>query len=152
ANIGIATGKRSGIFVVDIDGEKGEESLIDLLTSFGALPETYEVETAKGRHFYFIQPTGLHSKNSVSDMGAHIDVRGDGGYVVAPPSVHPETGKAYSVKHNRELAQAPAWLLEFIDAARRRERGVEQTIPDKIPQHKRDITLTRIAGYFRYRG
>src|SRR5262249_49362217 len=32
------------------------------------------------------------------------------------------------------------------------ERGVEQTIPDKIPQHKRDITLTRIAGYFRYRG
>src|SRR5258708_23774545 len=56
ANVGIATGERSGVFVLDVDGEAGEASLIDLETTFGKLPQTYEVETSRGRHLYFAQP------------------------------------------------------------------------------------------------
>src|SRR5271166_865787 len=58
SNIGILTGSSSGIFVLDIDGDQGELSLVDLEHAYGKLPPTYEVTTGRGRHLYFVVPGG----------------------------------------------------------------------------------------------
>jgi KaiC/GvpD/RAD55 family RecA-like ATPase len=87
ANIGIATGAASGIIVVDVDGEQGEAAL----ALYGALPATPESRTGKGRHLLF---SGNAIRNSAGKLGPQLDVRGDGGYIVAPPSIHPN-GHAY---------------------------------------------------------
>jgi hypothetical protein len=94
ANIGIATGQASGIWVLDIDGREGEFSLNKLIDEHGRLPDTLEVATGNGRHFYFILRNGISIKNSASKIGPGIDARGDGGYVIAPPSIHP-SGERY---------------------------------------------------------
>src|SRR5262249_31257963 len=79
-NIGIATGRVSGFFVVDVDGHDGEAALRSLERENGALPQTVEVITGGGgRHLYFSMPSTAIA-NSVGKIAPHIDVRGDGGY------------------------------------------------------------------------
>ena len=80
ANVGIVTGAVSGIVVLDVDGSEGEASLARL----GEIQATAEVRTARGRHLYFAHP-GYGVRNSAGKLGPKLDVRGDGGYVVAPP-------------------------------------------------------------------
>jgi hypothetical protein len=88
ANLGIVTGSASGIVVVDLDGVEGIESgrLLGL-----ASPVT--VLTGNGKQLYYKHPGGTVC-NSVKKVAKGVDVRGDGGYVVAPPSLHPN-GKKY---------------------------------------------------------
>ena len=106
ANIGIRTGREAGVVVLDVDGPDGEASLTTLA---GDLPPTWVVLTGKGSHFYFLHP-GDDRPNSVRKLGAGLDVRGDGGYVAAPPSVHP-SGAIYTwVGERRQLAPWPSWL------------------------------------------
>jgi len=114
-NIGIATGRVSGFFVVDVDGHDGEAALRSLERENGALPQTVEVITGGGgRHLYFSMPSTAIA-NSVGKIAPHIDVRGDGGYVLAPPSVHPSGRRyAWSVDSGSKIAEAPAWLLAKI--------------------------------------
>lgn len=86
ANIGIATGAVSGIIVIDIDGDDGRATLQPLLARHGLLPRSAVVITARGWHLYFaIAATCAPIPCST---GNGLDVRGDGGYVVAPPSRH----------------------------------------------------------------
>jgi hypothetical protein len=85
ANIGIATGSVSGIIVLDIDGPEGHASLAKLIARCGLLDRTPIVKTARGWHLYFKAPADVAIPCST---GNGLDVRGDGGYVVAPPSVH----------------------------------------------------------------
>ena len=110
-NIAIATGPASGIFVVDVDGLDAEATLRRLEAEHGALPATVEVITARGRHIYFKWPQAP-LRNSAGKIGTHIDVRGDGGYVLSPPSIHP-SGRRYSwsVDSASSVADAPDWLL-----------------------------------------
>src|SRR5262249_39725948 len=113
-NIGIATGAVSGFFVIDIDGDEGEASIRALEAKHGPLPSTVEAIPGKGRHCYF--RIGEHPiGNTAGTVGAGIDTRGDGGYVLAPPSLHP-SGHAYawSVDSAAEFADAPGWLHELI--------------------------------------
>jgi len=114
-NIGIATGAESGIFVIDIDGDKGgNESFARLQQLHGALPTGWSVLTGNGQHHYFKHPSFKVSSNS-NTFGKDfpgVDIRGDGGYVIAPPSRH-RTGKEYSfASDDIDLPQdAPeAWL------------------------------------------
>ena len=95
ANIGIATGALNGLVVLDIDPDHGgEQSLRALLEQYGPLSPTLCVATGGGgRHLYFRHPGGT-VRNSAGRLGAGLDIRGDGGYVVAPPSIH-ESGHRY---------------------------------------------------------
>lgn len=109
-NIGIVTGSVSGIVVLDIDGPAGEESL----RSLGDVPETATVRTGKGRHLYFRHP-GNEIRNFAGKLPG-LDLRGDGGYVVAPPSIH-ANGSRYEWELHPEavgIAEVPAWLLSLI--------------------------------------
>jgi hypothetical protein len=115
-NIGIATGEGSGIWVLDIDGDEGEATLRSLEAEHSALPVTVEAITGKGRHLYWRWPSGREIRNrQVSLEFPGIDVRGNGGYVLAPPSVHP-SGRIYawSVDSHDDFEDAPDWLLEQI--------------------------------------
>src|SRR5262249_32649862 len=92
-NVAVATGRVSNIFVVDIDGVDAEAELRKLEAKHGLLPATVESITANGRHIWFRYSAPV--SNSVSKVAPGIDVRGDNGYVLAPPSVHP-SGKRYA--------------------------------------------------------
>lgn len=90
ANVAIATGEISGIVVVDVDGPEGERSA----AMYGLSPDgTMSVRTGNGFHLYYRYPD-FPVKNSVRKIAPGLDIRGDGGYVVAPPSVH-QSGRVY---------------------------------------------------------
>jgi Bifunctional DNA primase/polymerase, N-terminal/Family of unknown function (DUF5906) len=98
ANIGIRTGAISGFWAVDIDtpeghGKDGFASLAALEAEHGALPATLQAESPSGSiHYLFKYPAGIKIRNSVSRIAPGVDVRGDGGMVIAPPSVKPGRG------------------------------------------------------------
>lgn len=115
ANIGIATGKKSGIVVIDIDPRHGgNETLLELIENNGPLPDTLKVITGGGgQHLYFKYPG--HPLRSRSNIWPGIDVRADGGFVVAPPSVH-VSGMKYVWEDQADpsgmpLADLPEWIL-----------------------------------------
>jgi len=89
ANIGIPTGRENGIVVIDVDAAKdGEEGLELLIDQYGELPKTWEQLTGGGgRHLVFACPD-KEIRNSASSLAPGVDVRGDGGYIVAAPSSH----------------------------------------------------------------
>jgi hypothetical protein len=116
-NIAIRTGTISGIWVLDIDGENGEVSLAELEQGHGALPATFEVITGAGRHLWFACSGPIPS--TVKRIAPGLDTRGDDGYVIAPPSIHP-SGATYVWRRRDHLAQAPAWLVRLAHAKPRR--------------------------------
>jgi hypothetical protein len=116
-NIGLATGADSGVWVLDVDAEEGEQTLRQLEAADGVLPPTVEAITGKGRHLYFRWPAGgpdIRNKQDNPIMPG-IDVRGEGGYVLVPPSVHP-SGRVYSWSVDRadEFNDAPEWLIVLV--------------------------------------
>lgn len=161
AGVGIATGARSGIVVLDIDvGKGGPESLMRLLVDWGQLPNTPETITGGGgRHIIFRHP-GVDVRNSASKLGPGLDIRGDGGYIVAPPSMH-ESGNKYRWEpgarlSQTELAEMPGWLVRLLvepqNADGKPQHMPAQEIPDTIPNGARNQTLTSLAGTMRRRG
>ena len=92
ANVGIATGLASNLIVYDLDGIKGLAYARQLEQQLGPLPPTYAVRTGKGWHLYY----ELDARHSIPgcSAGDGLDVRCEGGYTVAPPSIHPN-GKRY---------------------------------------------------------
>ena len=137
--IALATGAPSGAWVLDIDGPEGEDALSALEVEHGELPATFEALTGKGRHLYFQMPQAGDVRNSASQVGEKIDVRGTGGYVVLPPSPHP-SGGTYRWADGRkpgkcDLAPAPPWLLELATSRPWDPKTGERfTVPDEIPE------------------
>lgn len=91
-NVGAVTGKISGIVVVDLDSE---DAVGELSVQLGELPRTVTAWTHRGAHLWFAYPSGVRIRNRARLGGIEIDVRGDGGYVVVPPSIHP-SGTPYA--------------------------------------------------------
>lgn len=110
-NIGVLTGEPSGLFVLDVDPDNsGDETLAALVVEHGPLPTTYTVRTGSGGfHYYFAWP-GFAVGNSAGSLGSGLDVRGNGGQAVAPPSVSAKG--SYSVAVDAPVATAPGWLLD----------------------------------------
>jgi hypothetical protein len=126
ANLGIPTGAENGFFVVEFDtpeghGADGAASLAALAAEHGPLPPTREAESPSGSVHYYFQHPGFFVKNSASEVGPGIDVRGDGGMVLAPPSVKPGVG-CYKWRNDLALAEAPGWLLDLVKEAPEAER------------------------------
>lgn len=128
ANVGAPTGRGSGLLVLDVDPAAGGlESLADLERSNEPLPKTTRARTGGGgTHAFFRYPADEEVRNSAGWLGPGLDVRGEGGYVVVPPS---RTKGTYEWLEKAPLAEPPAWLL-----ARLRERG-------RPPQRGGEATL-----------
>jgi len=129
ANIGIATGEKSGIFVLDVDGPlhgtneskgiDGHNSLEDLLNDHGgAIPGTVEAITPSGgRHIIFKYPAGIIIPNSSNSLGDGLDVKSTNGYIVAAPSLVPAGEYVWDCGlHPDEIVpvECPAWLISAI--------------------------------------
>ncbi|MEJ2141208.1 MAG: bifunctional DNA primase/polymerase [Gammaproteobacteria bacterium] len=118
ANVAVVTGAISGLVVVDIDPRHGgEQSMARWEKQYGRLPDTVESITGGGgRHLYFLHPGGvIHNRVNIVDG---IDLRGDGGCIVTPPSIH-HSGHAYTWRRGHEpgkirMADIPGWLLSLL--------------------------------------
>jgi len=156
ADAGIATGAVSGIIVLDVDPRHGgDDTLHDVERARGPLPDTPRVLTGGGgTHIYLAHPGGTVAC-SAGALGPGLDVRGDGGYVVAPSSLH-ASGRPYTWEvggglEDAPLAPVPSWVLEL---HRGRTNG-DATPPDEwealvragAPEGRRNDAVARLAGY-----
>lgn len=108
ANVAVVTG--DGVAVIDED----KPGALLAFADGRDLPDTLQVQTGKGTHHYYRIDGAV--KNRVG-LAPGIDVRGDHGYVVAPPSIH-YTGALYEVSEDREIAQCPEWLRAILQPVR----------------------------------
>ena len=142
ALIGMPCGPSTGVFVVDVDRL---EALGELTSE---MPETLTVRTPRGGlHFYFKHVAGV--TNRTGTLPAGIDIRGEGGYAIVPPSA------GYKVERRAPIADAPEWLLETVREkpareARQPRPGVKVDIETgPIPEGGRNNTLASIGGRLR---
>jgi hypothetical protein len=139
ANVGLAI--PDGYVVVDVDvAEAGT------VTAGHELPPTALAKTGRGWHFLYRTPTSVRPAVGVLD---HVDLRGPGSYIVAPPSVHLSGTQYVWVSAPGEgIADAPAWIL---DSARLTAPAVEAA-GAPIVEGERNATLTRLGGAMRHQG
>jgi hypothetical protein len=151
--IGIVTGKISGLTVLDFDlMSHGEETYQKLRAEHGDFPKTPTVITGGGgRHLYFkYRGVGISSKVGILPG---LDIRSDGGYVVAPPSVH-ASGRKYYWKNGCsldeiELADMPEWLIDLLTTDKAAHKG---QVAGKISEGRRNTTLHKYASGLRGKG
>lgn len=160
ANLGLVTGAVSGVVVLDVDpAHGGEASLAALEEEHGALPRTVEARTGGGgRHVYFAHPGGT-VPNRVG-LRDGLDIRGDGGCVVLPPSVHPSGGRYRWREGHRpgelDTASLPHWLAAMLD---RRETSSghsgqhwRKLTARGVEQGERNNTIASLAGHLLWHG
>jgi putative DNA primase/helicase len=154
-NIGIPCGEKSGLLVLDIDPRHGGDAVVEgWIAKYGRWSPSAEVVTGSGgRHVYFKYEPGVRSC-TVADG---VEIKSDGTYVVASPSIHPDTGRKYSfdgldgAEALSRLCHAPGWLLRM--AREKRPQTSSTAAPGrKIGAGRRNTELTSIAGVLRSRG
>lgn len=160
ANVAIGTGGVSGLVALDVDPRHGgDASLEALVREHGPLPDTIESLTGGGgRHLVFRHPGGV-VPNRVG-IAPGLDVRGDGGYIVAPPSLHiSERRYAWAIGYGADevpLAAAPEWLTTLVtsDASRWVSGGRLRCdgTPLVIHAGERNDRLARLGGALRRYG
>lgn len=146
SNIGLCTGAE--FVVLDIDGPHAE---LQLRSAEYEIPDTLEVKTGKGRHLYFQGDATIRNRTKLINGEPGVDVRGEGGYVVAPPSVH-ASGRVYEFSDpDVPLAPMPDWFRALC-AARPAPlvSGAGGDAP--IPEGARNDTLFRTACRWRSQG
>jgi hypothetical protein len=153
-NIGIVTGEPSGIVVIDVDPRNGGvDALDDLQRKFGKLPETWMVLTGGGGyHYYFKLSIGVRLPK---ELCAGVDIKGDGGMVLAPGSLH-VSGKRYewevsSCPGEVGLADLPEWVISC--ATNIKTTAIKSADNDPVyAEGGRNDKLTSLAGSMRKRG
>jgi hypothetical protein len=142
ASVGIPCGAVNGIWVLEVDTKAGHEvdgigSLKKLIEQYGPLPNTLMAESPSGSlHHYFRWPQDKIINNSQSEIDKGIDVRGEGGMVIAPPSVRGDG--AYRWLNNFAIAEAPEWLVSLAIAASKKNsnNGAADTDADWTNGHE----------------
>ena len=157
-NVAIATG--NGIVVLDVDadherGKFGDETLEALEQQYGKLPDTWTCLTGGGGvHYYFACADPALTVGAGFAPG--LDYRGAGGYVIAPPSIHPETGRAYeweasSTPTSVPLAPLPDWLHRLMRQDKPKQAKSKEA-PGKVTEGRRNEEMFRLAASLRAKG
>ena len=129
ANVGVVTGRPSGLVVIDIDPRHGGiESMRQLVDQHGPLPVGPRVQTGSGGWHLFYADPGRLIRNSVNQVGPGIDVRANGGYVIAPPSLH-VAGDRYVWTRVGQPGDMPEWLESLVDPPRIEYRNAAEPMP-----------------------
>lgn len=157
-NIGIATGNGLVVLDVDIDHERGkygDETLADLERQYGKLPDTWTCLTGSGGlHYYFACDDP--ALTVAAGFAPGLDYRGTGGYVIAPPSIHLDTERAYeweasSTPTSVALAPLPDWLHNLMLQGKPKRAKSKET-SGKITEGQRNDELFRFAASLRAKG
>lgn len=156
ANIGIACGLVSGgLLVIDLDekenGISGSDSLHNWERDNGELPETVRSITGKGGAHLLYRIDHIE-KNKVNLLEG-VDIRSDDGYIVAPPSVHPN-GRSYEWEYDPEeyeIARADETVMKLLAVGKKPEADTF-VMPDKIPDGKRNVTIHKLACSLQSKG
>ncbi|MCF8567730.1 bifunctional DNA primase/polymerase [Alicyclobacillus tolerans] len=162
-NDGLATGLVSGVWVLDVDVRHGgDKSLHQLIDRYGSLPFTVQSRTQSGGQHIFFKWDPDHPVASKKDVFPGIDTRGNGGYVVIPPSKGLEGDYEWIVPPIRnEIASAPTWLYELLESSKLSESNCSRMVDGdprlnelrKISEAKmvdgqyRNGAVARIYGY-----
>lgn len=160
ANLALVTGAVSGLAVLDVDPRHGgEASLARWEREHGALPETLEAGTGGGgRHLYFAHPGG--TLRSRTGLAPGLDLRADGGLVVAPPSCHP-SGRRYAWRagrapHDVAMAELPSWLHDLVRGRTPRGghplsywRGI---VREGVGEGERNNAIASLTGHLLWHG
>lgn len=158
-NIAVVCGASSGIVVLDTDPRHGgDNSSQKLIEVHGPLPDTVTQLTGGGglQHF-FKYPQSVEVRNSAGKLGLGLDIRGEGGYVVVPPSVHPATGAAYEWEASSDplegcpIAEPPRWLIGLLTNGTGTKQAEDKPL-ETIPEGRRNNHLASLAGSMRRRG
>ena len=157
ANIGLATGAVSqNVFVIDLDidedcGIDGYHSLEDWQREHGDFPETWTAITGRGGyHMYFRGDGKIKNRAGIIDG---VDIRGNGGYVVAPPSIH-KNGRRYEWEYSPdefELAKADNNVMYFLNHDDHRQ-SASFTMPNIVSAGQRNQMLFRFACMMQAKG
>lgn len=160
ANVGVVTGAGAGLVVLDVDPRHGgDESLRVLGEQHGRLPQTATSRTGGGGHHLLFAHPGGRIRNKVN-LAAGLDIRADGGYIVAPPSLH-ASGQRYEWDEDPDdsLSPPPQWLLALIEGGTKKPepssgqrsngRLHAELIEAVIPEGARNASLASIAGTVR---
>lgn len=160
ANVGIVTGQVSGLVVLDVDPRHGgEDSLAEWARSDRCVPDTVAAATGGGgRHLYFRAPKVL-LRNRVG-LAPGVDLRANGGLIVAPPSIHP-SGRRYAwskrgAPADRDLAPMPDWLVRL--AAGDGGGGGHslghwrKLVTEGVAEGVRNNTIASLAGHLLWHG
>jgi hypothetical protein len=153
ANIGLATGD---VIVLDVDWrDGGDRSLEELERRYGELPPTWRALTGGGVHIYF-WPPAVQIANSTKLLGPGLDIRGVGGYVVAPPSLH-ISGRTYawSVDHHPDevpIAPMPGWMVSALKTPAQGGSAHSpsvwrQLVCEGVGEGQRNSAVARLSGY-----
>ncbi len=159
ANVAVVTGAISGIVVLDVDPRHGgEESLTRLALRNAGLPETVEAATGGGgRHIYFKHP-GFEVRNRAGLLPG-LDLRGDGGVIIVPPSIHP-SGKPYRWRKGFApdeiaLASLPDWLLlpRFGGSSQSHSLSYwRKLVREGVSEGRRNATVASFTGHLLWHG
>jgi len=161
ANIGIPMGEKSGLVTLDVDVRHGgHESLALLIEEFETLPDTITATTGGGgKHYIFKYTDELALKNVVGFRDG-LDVRTQGGMIVAAPSVH-SSGKEYAWDEGKSpfdivAAEMPTWLVDEVRKVGTKltvkKKAADQSPRKKISEGGRNNHLTSLAGALRRKG
>jgi hypothetical protein len=147
ANVAIRTGATSGLVVIDVDpAHGGDESMAVLEGTYGPMPPGRTIRTGSGgRHLYFRHPGGIVRNDAGRVLGRGIDLRGDGGYVIAPPS-RIAKGAYALLAHGGSVPDLPEWVLERLAERERRPepRGSSVCAPTAWARAAFDGELGRV--------
>jgi hypothetical protein len=131
ATIGLATGEKSGVIVLDIDPPEGHYSLKELQSQHSPLPDTRRSRTGnKGLHFFFQYPSdGNTYRNAVGLAGLEgVDIRATGGYAIIPPSkLYGRLAYKWG-NPDTPIAPLPDWLRDLLIAARLQREEIPQGV------------------------
>src|SRR5690606_30697619 len=131
------------------------ESLEELVDNYGELPETVEAVTGSGgSHYLFTYKEGI--QNQAGQIAKGLDIRGDGGYIVAAPSIH-ISGKSYEWEVSahpleKKVLEAPDWLIALIRASAGTKQTVKPTshwtgILQGVGDGQRNHSAASLTGY-----
>lgn len=157
ANVAIVCGQVSGILVLDVDGPEAQEALRGR-----ELPATPTAATGRGRHYYFACPAYPVPSHAALGGIKGIDIRGDGGCAVAPPSVHASGRRYHWIDglglFEAPLAPCPDWLLELIGpqpenrAPGRSPEEWRRLVSEGVEEGARNNAVASLAGHLLRRG
>lgn len=145
-NIGLPTGKESSVIVIDVDYNKSGAIWLD--ENINELPKTVWSKTGNGEHIFFRYQEGI--KNSTGKLSPGVDVRGEGGYVILPPSKHVEGLYEWTNSpFDYVLSELPGWLSSQLMIVKDKPKP---DIDNIVIEGERNAVLTAMGGRLRRMG